>query len=330
MAVSDIRVYAGPTDGWVSLKGETGPAGPTVVSANAGNLCKLGTDNRVLVSSTDLDARYVNVVGDSMTGTLTIRAASGSPSFFNMIGDNAAGSALLDGYGNTANSVPFLSFRRFRGTVAAATPVAANDILSTLQCITPNAAGGNTIVSQTRVVATANPVVGEAGVETRMDFTVHSGIAPVTPFQITETGVAVSGNITSTGTAHNFAANSITASAVAARPAILPTAASYTLKLADANGTIINTTQTITVSIIIPDNATVPFPIGTRFEILDASAASATICQAAATVTLQWNSNLTAVGQGQSGGLGSACTLPGPFSRGILYKIDTNSWVVIT
>lgn len=65
---SDVRIWDGTA--WVSLKGPEGPAGPIVVSANAGNLAKLGTDNRVLVAQSDLDARYVNVTGDTMTGPL--------------------------------------------------------------------------------------------------------------------------------------------------------------------------------------------------------------------------------------------------------------------
>lgn len=400
------KVWDGST--WRDLQGPKGDAGPTVVSTDAGQLAKLGADGKLLVAQADLDTRYVNVAGDTMTGpldvrasnnqdgvrlgvtgaittidvgsknaaegagrisynrtngavtvstgtqasqtdrfsinaggasvvgtftstgTITVRAAAGSPSYLNLTSENAAAIALLDSYGDTAASASSINFRRYRGTAAAPTTVAANDSLSSFVCTTRNAAGTNTFVSQTRVVAVANPVVGEAGIKTRMEFSVHSGAALVTPFQITDAGVSISGNITSTGTAHNFAANSIPASAVAARPPILPTAASYTLKLADANGTIINTTQNVTVSIIIPDNATVPFPIGTRFEVLDASAASTTIIQASAAVTLSWNSNLQAVGQGQSGGAGSIVSLPGPFSRCVLYKVGTDSWVVIS
>jgi len=76
MPVSDIRVYAGAADGWISLKGSNGAPGPSAVSANAGQLAKLGSDNLILVSSADLDARYVNVTGDNMTGTLALNSAT--------------------------------------------------------------------------------------------------------------------------------------------------------------------------------------------------------------------------------------------------------------
>jgi len=64
--------------------------------------------------------------------------------------------------------------------------------------------------------------------------------------------------------------------------------------------------------------------------VLDASPTSQTVIQAAAGVTLQWNSNLTAVGSGTSGSAGAGVALPGPFARCILYKTGNNSWVVIS
>ena len=42
------------------------------VSKDPTNLTKLDADNNVLTSSTDLDARYVNLAGDTMTGDLEI------------------------------------------------------------------------------------------------------------------------------------------------------------------------------------------------------------------------------------------------------------------
>jgi hypothetical protein len=67
---------------WVDLVGPEGPAGspgPTVVSADAGNASRLGTDGRIYtptvtpgISQADADARYVEVAGDTMTGPLTV------------------------------------------------------------------------------------------------------------------------------------------------------------------------------------------------------------------------------------------------------------------
>jgi hypothetical protein len=211
---SDIRIWTGSA--WESIKGADGAPGPTVVSANAGNFAKLGTDNRVLVSSTDLDARYVNTAGDTMSGALTVRAASGTTSSVNVIGENAFATAVLDTYGTAV--FPAINCRAFRGTAAAPLQLAANDVLGRISGNTYNAANAVTLISQIVIRAAAAPVVGEAGVKSRIDFQTHSGTVLSTPFQVTDTGVSVTGNITSTGTAHNFAANSITASAIAGLP----------------------------------------------------------------------------------------------------------------
>jgi len=60
----DVRIWNGTA--WQSV------IGPTAVSANAGNLAKLGTDGLILVAQADLDGRYVNVTGDTMTGRLIV------------------------------------------------------------------------------------------------------------------------------------------------------------------------------------------------------------------------------------------------------------------
>jgi hypothetical protein len=64
---------------WISLKGADGQPGPTVVSADAGNASRLGTDGRIYtptvtpgITQADADARYVEVAGDTMTGALTV------------------------------------------------------------------------------------------------------------------------------------------------------------------------------------------------------------------------------------------------------------------
>ena len=57
---------------WLPLQGADGAEGPTVVSADAKNLAKIGTDGKLLVSQPDLDAIYVNLAGDTMTGPLAV------------------------------------------------------------------------------------------------------------------------------------------------------------------------------------------------------------------------------------------------------------------
>jgi hypothetical protein len=421
-----ISTGDGGGGGGIGPVGPVGPPGPSAVSTNAGQLAKLGTDNLILVSSADLDTRYVNVVGDTMTGTLTVRAPAGSSSFIQVLSEGNVCACSYDAYG-TAAAFPFLSFKKFRGTAAAPTAALNGDSLSVTQVVTANAAGTQFIASQIRTIATADAVVGQAGLKTRMEFSVHSGTAAVVPFQITDAGSLVTstgsdpavtrvaltantqgaskvgvgigidvtggtaqniglqignmtgavspyailsyttapslfnggmsvgafttltatrrldvtgdaivrgvlettGNITSTGTAHSFVASSIPAPAVAPRLPIIPTS-NYTFQLADAGGTALNTTLLPSLTLTIPNDTAVAFPIGTRFEVLDASPTSQTVIQAGAGVTLQWNSNLTAVGSGTSGSVGAGVTLPGPFARCLLYKIASNSWVVIS
>ncbi len=64
-------------DGAAGAKGDKGDPGPTVVSADAGNFAKLGTDGHLIVKQSELDDRYVLVAGDTMTGPLVVTAAPG-------------------------------------------------------------------------------------------------------------------------------------------------------------------------------------------------------------------------------------------------------------
>lgn len=177
---SDVRIWDGTA--WVSVRGSQGPAGPSAVSTNAGQLAKLGTDNLILVASSDLDARYVNVSGDTMTGQLTIQYA--------------ATQLVVGGTGNTVQTI--------RSTD-----------------------GGNAICN-----FTSGTVSGQL-VQTGNNFNfVNYGAAGVTSFSqagngqirflangvqaltVSGTGIGVTGNITSTGTAHSFQPNSILVSAL--------------------------------------------------------------------------------------------------------------------
>lgn len=250
MPVSDIRVYAGAADGWVSLRGPEGPAGPSVVSANAGQLAKLGTDNRVLVAKADLDALFVNVAGDTMTGQLTVRSPSGTGSVVNITGDSAAPVALLDCYGT---AFPSLAFRRWRGTAAAPAQPSANDPIGVISGSTYNAANATTNVGQITIRAAAAPVVGEAGVKTRIDFTVHSGAASVTPFQVTDTGVSITGSLSGSVVATDANVNRVGLSYTVSGPSKV--AAGITV---DATG---GTTQNVGLQIGNMTGATSPYAI---------------------------------------------------------------------
>ena len=196
--VQDVRIYDGTT--WQSLKGATGPAGPSAVSTNAGQLAKLGSDNLVLVAAADLNTRYVQKIGDTMTGTLVVRAASGTASQIQLLGENAPGNAVIDTYGAAASSV--VNMRRYRGTAAAPEALVSLDPIGVVNAATNNAAGAGVNVGQMLFRAVNAPAAGEPGVKTRVEFLTHSGIAVVTPCTIADTGISVTGsvNVTTTGT----------------------------------------------------------------------------------------------------------------------------------
>jgi len=177
---SDVRIYDGAA--WVSLKGPTGPAGPSAVSANAGQLAKLGTDNLVLVSSVDLDARYVNMTGDTMTGNLII-----SP---------AAAQLVVGGTGNTTQTLRSTDGGNATLNISAGTNTGQLVQTGTSFNFVNYASGGATSFSQT-----GNGLIR---------FFANS----VQTLAISGTGISVAGNITSTGTAHNFQPNSILVNAI--------------------------------------------------------------------------------------------------------------------
>jgi hypothetical protein len=128
---SDVRIYDGTN--WQSLKGPAGPQGPegpTVVSADAVNCAKLGSDGKILVAQADLDSRYVNVTGDTMTGQLKIVTASSPASDPPLVVSTESGQSqiLLSSATATASS-PRLLMRNQRGTLAAPAPLQNNDPL---------------------------------------------------------------------------------------------------------------------------------------------------------------------------------------------------------
>lgn len=128
---TDILVWTG--DAWESTRGPQGPEGPTAVSADAGNVARLGTDGKVLVAQADLNAKYVEVAGDTMTGPLGIKVgatitppatAISTATVLNVVREG--GSALIETYSVGATGTTGLYFRRKFGTLAAPAPVAAN------------------------------------------------------------------------------------------------------------------------------------------------------------------------------------------------------------
>jgi hypothetical protein len=125
---------------WLPLQGADGAEGPTVVSADAKNLAKLGTDGKLLVSQPDLDAIYVNLAGDNMTGPLGIKvgatmtppATAIQPSTVLHVA-REAGSAFIEAYDAGATGTTGLMFRRKAGTLAAPTPLVTNQNIGVIR-----------------------------------------------------------------------------------------------------------------------------------------------------------------------------------------------------
>jgi hypothetical protein len=123
--------------------------------------------------------------------------------FVNVTGDTMSGNLTVSATGDRIVAVTSTSAGGASFNVTSGTNTGQMSQSGTTLFVTNYASGG--------VLAFTQAGTGS------IRFTVNS----VIPFQVTPTGVSVSGNITSTGTAHNFAANSITASAILG----LPTAA---------------------------------------------------------------------------------------------------------
>ena len=236
---SDVRIWDGAA--WVSLRG---PAGPSAVSTNAGQLAKLGTDNLILVSSTDLDARYVNVAGDTMTGVLNVKPVAG-PTLPDgsvlVIGDNTnANLAAVRNAETGAGGV--LGLSRSRGTNAAPTATQVGDQLGTISW-RGHANAAYSVAGYIRNTMIAAYQAGDTALRGLIEIGAATGTANATAVFITGGNVGiqwstptyrlevngntmlrgtldVTGNITSTGTAHSFAAKSIPASAIDGVPAI--------------------------------------------------------------------------------------------------------------
>jgi hypothetical protein len=65
----DIRVWTGSA--WESIKGADGAPGPTVVSADAGNASRLGTDGRLFTPATTVPAASTTAgLADTSAGTV--------------------------------------------------------------------------------------------------------------------------------------------------------------------------------------------------------------------------------------------------------------------
>jgi hypothetical protein len=457
---------------WIDLVGPQGPAGPTVVSADAGNVAKLGADGRISVQPSDMDSRWVNTSGDTMTGTLNITGAESVVTGFTVTSSGASALANVSRYDN-GNAGAQFQLLKGRGTAAAPLPVVSGDIIGTLTYQTRSSGGTVAAAGFQRVTATAAPLA--ANTPSKMDFGVSNGVASPIVLSIDPTGVditgvasinqanpeteaaaaklvvvgsnqsasnlaqtntlaavsirpnsssgytlaigaavaannpylqgvnfnggaaaaplsiqpyggnlaigksgtptsvldvvgtvAISGNITSTGTAHNFAANSITASAIAglptastvagladtvsgtvgtstaysradhthpSPPAVLVTA-SRGIAPSDMGRLLVNAytgTNTLTpIKFTLPAAGDQAIPVGSWFDLCDASANSPTAIASPDGVNLLWNASLTGGSATTfAGGTLSTLTINGMFSRLKVLKTAPLIWIVL-
>lgn len=160
--MATTKIWDGIT--WRDLQGPQGPAGPTVVSADSVNFCKLGTDGKILVAQADLDARYVNVTGDTMTGPLAVTAGSVMTAPPSAIHPSTAlhvarsgGTAIVEVYTAAATgAIPAVYFRRKGGTLAAPAPIASGQQMGAVRWVTkPNNGAADRTTAQINVATSS-------------------------------------------------------------------------------------------------------------------------------------------------------------------------------
>jgi hypothetical protein len=283
------------------------------VSTDPTNLTTLDADGNILTSSTATDGRYVLKAGDTMTGPLTVQ------------GDNAEAAFIVAAYSDAGNAA--VRFRRTRGTLAAPATLLPNDYIGRLTYAASDAGGTfRTSAFSCQVVS-----VAATGVETQFNFilTTSAG-ATLTPLLVTKDGISVSGNITSTGTAHTFAQGSIPS--IAWGPMVLLTEATTTgtIDRTDAGKILVAAppvNQDFTMT--LPTAGTAGIVSGMVVELVSniTSAGKYYIIQAPAGVSLFYNSTLGGSGDGTlGGGVAAKVRLRGPMTSIRLLCVDSATW----
>jgi hypothetical protein len=243
------------------------------------------------MTQADADNRYVNITGDTMTGDLIVNAKLG------------VGVTPLTGFHVKTPSIFLEGFTNTTALTATAPSAFGGNGESLIQANATVSSGSYTAVLARTRGTDNNPSVPRVG-----DFAFRSdGPAPS----------QLGGDLTVSG------------KLIGDRPYVAVTS-SYDLTLAARSATIANvSTGAATVTISIPLNSSAAFAIGSRLEILDLSATSATVISAVAGVTLNWNASLTSGAPALAGGAGASVTLPTPISRVTLIKTGTDTWVVL-
>jgi hypothetical protein len=175
---------------------------------------------------------------------------------------------------------------------------------------TPDAAKPISTATQTALNGKANTSHGHAIADVTALQTALDGKAPLASPALTGTPTAPSAaayadstQIATTGHVHD------TVTTVPENP---QTGTSYTLSLSDA-GRMVTLNNASAISLTIPTEATVAFPVDTRIDILQYGAGQVTIGGAGVTIR----------------SAGSRLKLSGQYAAATLWKKDANEWVLI-
>lgn len=109
----------------------------------------------------------------------------------------------------------------------------------------------------------------------------------------------------------NLTGTTVVASAALATNA--QTGTSYTLVLADADNKVIELSNTAAITLTVPTNAVVPFPIGSQIQLLQTNTGQVTVAGSGG-VTINANPGLK---------------LRGQWSFATLIKRSANGWVLV-
>jgi hypothetical protein len=143
---------------------------------------------------------------------------------------------------------------------------------------------------------------------------------------LTTPALIVTGNITSTGVAHSFAAGSI--ESTAAGPLHLVGAdGDYTLGLADAGKVVCAKSDSADIRVTIPNSADADFPVGTIIEVVDDSDFPVAVA-AAGGVVLEYSVGFAGAYYRRGGEAGVAY-LSGVLCSAKLVKRDQDYWWVV-
>jgi hypothetical protein len=238
--------------------------------------------------------RYVNLIGDEMTGKLKVRGVTEG-----VFVENAGAASIgVLGTGPLAAATISLSSRNDTTTTGA--------------------------VSQDVDVLTVSTTGSEVILKTAAGGVVSSYIDDKLVMQVLDDGV------TFYKTQNTFLQASVNGDATRDRPLVF-VQWSRGIGTGDASRSLVNNSTGATdVVLTIPANASDGFAIGTIFNVYDLSPTASTVIQAAPGVSLVWNASIEGKLPAVAGGVAAGLRLAGPIGRIMLLKSGTNTWHAFT